>query len=236
MTVRVVSLVPSATETLLAWDVVPAACTRFCEQPLLPHVGGTKDPDVQAIAALRPDLVVVDREENRKEDAEALAAMGVPLHVMNVTSLQAVPGELHALAGAVGVNMPPVTLPPARADQGTAVAMIWRRPWMALGADTYGASVLRHIGLAHVAAEGDDRYPEVDLADVARRKPDVVVLPSEPYPFAERHREEIAAKVPNAHVVLVDGRDLVWWGSRSGAAVQRLGSVMDGLRGARPPQ
>ena len=74
------------------------------------------------------------------------------------------------------------------------------------------------------------------LADVARRKPDVVVLPSEPYPFAERHREEIAAKVPNAHVVLVDGRDLVWWGSRSGAAVQRLGSVMDGLRGARPPQ
>ena len=134
MTVRVVSLVPSATETLLAWDVVPAACTRFCEQPLLPHVGGTKDPDVQAIAALRPDLVVVDREENRKEDAEALAAMGVPLHVMNVTSLQAVPGELHALAGAVGVNMPPVTLPPARADRGTAVAMIWRRPWMALGA------------------------------------------------------------------------------------------------------
>lgn len=236
MTVRVVSLVPSATETLLSWDVVPAACTRFCEQPLLPHVGGTKDPDIQAIAALRPDLVVMDREENRKEDADALAAMGVPLHVMHVTSLAAVPGELQTLAKAVDVSVPPVALPAARASRGTAVAMIWRRPWMALGADTYGASVLRHVGLQPIAHHSEDRYPEVALDDVARRKPDVVVLPSEPYPFADRHRDEITAAVPDANVVLVDGRDLVWWGSRSAAAVQRLGSVMDGLRAARPPR
>jgi hypothetical protein len=85
-------------------------------------------------------------------------------------------------------------------------------------------------------AAAAERYPEVELADLARRKPDVVVLPSEPYPFADRHREEVAAAVPDAQVVLVDGRDLVWWGSRSAGAVQRLGSVMDGLRGARPPR
>ena len=84
---RVVSLVPSMTETLLAWGIVPTACTRFCEQPELNALGGTKDPDVAAIIALRPDLVVMDREENRVEDAEALAAAGLDVHVMHVTSI-----------------------------------------------------------------------------------------------------------------------------------------------------
>ena len=74
---RVVSLVPSVTETLLAWGIEPVACTRFCEQPDLPHVGGTKDPDLASIIGLAPDLVVLDREENRKEDAEALASAGM---------------------------------------------------------------------------------------------------------------------------------------------------------------
>ena len=74
---RVVSLVPSVTETLLAWGVTPVACTRFCEQPDLPHVGGTKDPDVDAIVALAPDLVVMCVEENRWEDAAALSAAGL---------------------------------------------------------------------------------------------------------------------------------------------------------------
>src|SRR5262245_35700425 len=74
--VRVVSLVPSVTETLLDWGIRPVAVTRFCEQPGFPTVGGTKDPDVAAIVALEPDLVVVNDEENRREDADALAAAG----------------------------------------------------------------------------------------------------------------------------------------------------------------
>jgi ABC-type enterochelin transport system substrate-binding protein len=79
--VRVVSLVPSVTETLLAWGLPVAACTRFCEQPDLVHVGGTKDPDLDAIVGLEPDVVVMDREENRRDDAEALmAALGTTHH------------------------------------------------------------------------------------------------------------------------------------------------------------
>ena len=77
---RVVSLVPSVTETLLAWGITPLACTRFCEQPQLPHVGGTKDPDISAIATLSPDLVVVCDEENRVEDADSLMALGIEVH------------------------------------------------------------------------------------------------------------------------------------------------------------
>ena len=81
---RVASLVPSATESLRALGVEPIACTRFCEQPDLPTVGGTKDPDVDAIVELGPDLVVLDEEENRREDHDALVARGMPVHVTGV--------------------------------------------------------------------------------------------------------------------------------------------------------
>src|SRR3954471_23264780 len=103
---RVVSMVPSLTETLLAWDVVPVACTRFCERPELPHVGGTKDPDIAAIVALQPDLVVVDKEENRREDAAALAAAGIRVHVTAVRSVADVAPALAALTAAVAVPVP----------------------------------------------------------------------------------------------------------------------------------
>ncbi|MEY3641651.1 MAG: hypothetical protein RLZZ199_1456, partial [Actinomycetota bacterium] len=85
---RVVSLVPSVTESLLAWGIEPVACTRFCEQPQLRHVGGTKDPDVAAIADLSPDIVVVDREENRRDDAEDLARRGLRVVDLHVTSVE----------------------------------------------------------------------------------------------------------------------------------------------------
>src|SRR6478735_6830994 len=100
---RVVSLVPSVTETLLAWGVTPVACTRFCEQPSLPHVGGTKDPDVAAIIRLAPDVIVVDEEENRLEDAEALVAAGLTVHTMAVRSVEALDAQLRDLAEQVEV-------------------------------------------------------------------------------------------------------------------------------------
>src|SRR5437588_4828173 len=107
---RVVSLVPSVTETLLAWDIEPVACTRFCEQPALPHVGGTKDPDIDAIVALRPDLVVVDVEENRIEDAEALRAAGLRVHVLHIRSVADIEPQLSALSAVVGHRHGPTAL------------------------------------------------------------------------------------------------------------------------------
>ena len=101
---RVVSLVPSVTETLLAWGIEPVACTRFCEQPDLPHVGGTKDPDVAAIADLAPDLVVVDEEENRREDHDALVDAGLAVHVLAVRDLAHLDDAMAGLAAAVGAT------------------------------------------------------------------------------------------------------------------------------------
>lgn len=215
---RVVSLVPSVTETLLAWGVEPVACTRFCEQPELRHVGGTKDPDVPAIVELRPDLVVVDEEENRREDHAALVAAGLAVHVLAVRGLADVDVQMATLALRIGAAWEPVVLGDALPIRHHAYVPIWKRPWMALGAPTYGTDVLRHLGIDNVA-DGLGSYPELDPAGAAARGGDLVVAPSEPYPFAERHRAELEVAGPT---VFVDGQDLVWWGARTSAAIDRL--------------
>jgi ABC-type Fe3+-hydroxamate transport system substrate-binding protein len=241
---RVVSLVPSVTETLLAWGVQPVGVTRFCEHPELPMVGGTKDPDLAAIAALAPDLVVLCDEENRLEDAEALAAAGLATHVVHIQSVDEVFGALVDLAAAVDAPTPepPLPEPPLpetgqenarypgakmpnlRGDgpgDGRALAFvpIWRRPWMTLNATCYGSSVLDAIGIGNVFADDAERYPTTTLDEVAARRPDLVIAPSEPYPFGPRHVAELEAVAP---VELIDGQDLFWWGVRTPAALERL--------------
>jgi len=218
--VRVVSLVPSVTETLAVWGVTPVACTRFCERPDLPHVGGTKDPDLQMIVALAPDLVVMDEEENRRPDHDALVAAGSAVLALAVRSLADVGPALVTLAGRLGVE------PPADQDLGgpvlrravRAYVPIWRRPWMALGEPTYGSSLLAALGMVNVAA-GLGAYPPLGPDEAARLHPDVVVAPDEPYPFGPRHVLELAAAAP---VRLVDGKDLFWWGARTPSALARL--------------
>jgi ABC-type Fe3+-hydroxamate transport system substrate-binding protein len=224
---RVVSLVPSVTETLLAWGVTPAACTRFCEQPDLPHVGGTKDPDVAAIVDLAPDLVVMCVEENRREDADALAAAGVATASLSIDGVADVAPALRMLAALVGaeVDVPDLAVPPPGPPVARAFVPIWKRPWMSLAGGTYGSSLLAALGVANVFADADagpgggDRYPTVTLDEARARRPDVVLAPSEPYPFAERHVPLLAEVAP---VVLVDGQDLFWWGIRTPAALARL--------------
>lgn len=231
---RVVSLVPSVTETLLAWGVTPVACTRFCEQPDLPHVGGTKDPDIDAIAALQPDLVVLCVEENRREDAEALTAAGVRTASLAIDGLADVGPALRMLAALVAVVPPPREMDALDALSGAdvqpprlrAFVPIWRRPWMTLSAGTYGSSLLAALGVANLFADAVDRYPTVTLDEVRARRPDVVLAPSEPYPFAERHVPLFADVAP---VVLVDGQDLFWWGARTPAAIARLRARLAGV-------
>jgi ABC-type Fe3+-hydroxamate transport system substrate-binding protein len=243
--VRVVSLVPSLTETLLAWGITPVGVTRFCEQPALTAVGGTKDPDVARIAALAPDVVLVDREESRREDAEALSAAGIALHVTHVRSVADVEPTLEALAVAVGLDRRPA--PPetegdacsvSRAEQWRpgpelgawsapppaplrAFVPIWRRPWMTLSARTYGASALAAVGVEVVFADRPEPYPTVELPDVSAAGANAVLLPTEPYPFSARHVGALASEL-GLPARLVDGRDLFWWGARTPAALVRL--------------
>jgi ABC-type Fe3+-hydroxamate transport system substrate-binding protein len=241
--VRVVSLVPSATESLLALGVTPLACTRWCEQPGIPTVGGTKNPDLEAVVALAPDLVVMNDEENRLDDHRALVAAGLRVHSMSPRSVADVGPEVAALAGIVGRPVPDPFGPPAwsawlaatrhepRAHRGA--VLVWRRPWMTLASDTYGASVLDLLGVAlvdvgGVATGGTDRYPEVALPGLAECGVDLVILPDEPYEFDDRHAAEVRDAIPGARVVFLDGRDLFWWGTRTPVACRRLAAALAG--------
>ncbi len=218
---RIVSLVPSVTETLLAWGIAPIAVTRFCEHPELPQVGGTKDPDVARIVELAPDLVIVNDEENRKEDFDALERAGLEVHVVRVSRVEDVDDALTSLASAVRSQFEPEPLPARISARSHAFIPIWRRPWMTMNGDTYGSSVLAHLGLENVFASAPQRYPEIVLAEVPRA--DVVLAPTEPYPFGPRHQAELAAIAP---VLFVDGKDLFWWGVRTPGALARLGAQL----------
>jgi ABC-type hemin transport system substrate-binding protein len=222
--VRIVSLVPSSTETLLALGADVIACTRFCEQPQLPHVGGTKNPEIDAILRLAPDLVVVDREENRFEDHDALIAAGLDVFVSHVTDVEsslAVIGELARFAHVEhrASRTPSRFNPEVRRK---AFVPIWRRPWMTISSSTYGAAVLDHIGVDLVSVGSSDIYPTVTLDDVAAATPDVILVPSEPYAFEARHLIEVQQAMPNVPLVRIDGQDLFWWGWRTPAAISRM--------------
>jgi ABC-type Fe3+-hydroxamate transport system substrate-binding protein len=236
--VRVVSLVPSATETLLALGVQPIACTRFCEQPDIAHVGGTKDPEVAQISLLKPDLVVVNDEENRLEDVERLQQLGLTIHSMSPRSVADVGPAVADLAAAVGAEAPELFTAPAwgqwleewrrprKGEPRRTFVLVWRRPWMTLAGDTYGSSLLQLLGCFNVFTGPGVRYPVVELPDAAGRKPELVLLPTEPYPFKERHVAEVTEAVPDADVVIVDGQDLFWWGIRTPGALQRLADAL----------
>jgi ABC-type Fe3+-hydroxamate transport system substrate-binding protein len=216
---RIVSLVPSLTETIASIDpALLVGATDWCVEPLgldVVRVRGTKNPDVPRIAQLHPDVVLANEEENRPADITALRAAGLAVWV---TDVRAVPDGLASLArmlSACGLPRPvwlddaaatwdaPARLEPPR----RAVVPIWRRPWMALGRDTFAGDVLARLGVVNVLAGAAARYPRVDLAALSAH--DLVVLPDEPYQFTAEDGPEAFPGVPCA---LVSGRHLTWYG------------------------
>jgi len=213
----VVSLVPSLTETVAATAAdLLVGVTDWCTHPsdlAATRVGGTKNPRVDQVAALEPDLVLVNTEENRAADLDALRAAGLQLWV---TDYQTVPDALHGLAElleALDLGRPAwldtadaTWAEPWAGPRATALVPIWRRPWMALGRDTFAGDVLRRLGIDNLLAADPARYPAIDLAGLPPY--DVVVLPDEPYAFSEADGPEVF-DVPAR---LVSGRHLTWYG------------------------
>jgi ABC-type hemin transport system substrate-binding protein len=209
---RIVSLVPSATETLLALGADVVACTRFCNQSL-PTVGGTKNPDVDAIVALTPDVVVVDTEENRREDAEALEKAGLELVVTSVRSVDDALAVVDTLAGASATAAPTLRVGANhRYTRMRAFVPIWRRPWMTVNGATYGASLLGSIAVDLVTADLSTEYP---------------------YSFADAHIAELRDAFPASRIMRVDGEDLFWWGIRTPDAQRRLAQQIGGTATSR---
>ncbi|MFC4147573.1 helical backbone metal receptor [Micromonospora mangrovi] len=237
---RVVSLVPSLTEAVaLTRPEVLVGATDWCTHPDgldVDRVGGTKYPDLDRVLALRPDLVLLNEEENRRADADALVAAGVPVRV---TFPRTVPGaltELGDLVTALGVTTAPDWLvaarrawadPPRPATPRRAVVPVWRRPWVVLGGNTFAGDVLRRLGVVNAYADDAERYPRPTLDEVRARDPELVVLPDEPYRFTADDGPESFPGVPYA---LVSGRHLTWYGPSLAEAAALL---TDQLAGAR---
>jgi ABC-type Fe3+-hydroxamate transport system substrate-binding protein len=248
---RVVSLVPSLTEALFSLGLGPrvVGVTEWCVHPAeavatLPRVGGTKTPDVDRILALRPDLVLANREENRRRDVVRLREAGIPVWVSyprtvrEGASLLAELAALGASAEAYGRVVEPVLAAVAEAERRRKAGPrrrvfcpIWRDPWMTVGADTYAHDMIALCGGENVFADREDRrYPRIELSDVVEAAPEVVLLPDEPFAFGPRDAAELARLATPAgrdgRIHLIDGTWVSWYGPRIRRAVEALSALV----------
>lgn len=228
---RIISVVPSQTELLfdlgLADEVV--GITKFCIHPA--HkvrgkviVGGTKTLHSDRIHALRPDLILANKEENTREQIEELQRH-YPVHVTDVVTLPDALAMIREVGALVGkgeqaeemVVQIAQTLPIRSSEEvpaGLRVAyFIWRKPYMVAAGDTFIHAMLDAAGFQNAFA-GQSRYPEVSPDDLRATQPDLIFLSSEPYPFSRKHVAELEVICPSARVLVVDGEVFSWYGSR----------------------
>jgi ABC-type Fe3+-hydroxamate transport system substrate-binding protein len=217
---RVVSLVPSLTETVASLDpALLVGATAWCTHPpdlAISRIGGTKNPDVAAIVGLRPDVVLANEEENRESDLDALRAAGLPVWITKIRDLPAALRSLRRMIMLACGRPAPAWLDAAALAWGhpvtiarAAIVPIWRRPWMVVGSDTFAGDLLARLGTANIYAGHPDRYPRMSLDELRAAGADLVVLPDEPYRFSASDGPEAFGGTPTA---LVSGRHLTWYG------------------------
>jgi ABC-type Fe3+-hydroxamate transport system substrate-binding protein len=234
---RVVSIVPSLTESVaVSAPGLLVGATDWCSHPAdldVTRVRGTKNPAVDRIVELRPDLVLANAEENRAEDLEALRAAGIAVWVTYPRTVPEALDSLGRMLAACRLDRPSWLdeAAAAWAEPGTgprtrAVIPIWRRPWMAVGSGTFTGDLLARLGVDNVLADHEERYPRVDLAALPEH--DLVVLPDEPYLFTPTDGPEAFA----APSVCVSGRDLTWYGPSLVQARRRLAEQLTTSSGA----
>lgn len=250
---RIVCLIPSTTELLCELGLGDAlvGITAYCREPAdvirdKVRVGGEKDPDLAVIRRLEPDLVIANMEENRREDVEALRASGIPVWVTyprTVAGMLAMIEELGELTGTavraralrqeLEALVHEVAAATARRPPVRVFYPIWREPWMTVNQDTYVHDVLRLSGGANVFGDRPERYPTVTLAEMAARRPEVILLPDEPFRFRRIHLQDFArwTEVPavrTGRIHLIDGKLCSWHGPRLAQALQTLPRLLTG--------
>ena len=232
---RVVCLVPSLTEAVaVTAPGLLVGATDWCTHPPgldVVRVRGTKNPDRRRIQALAPDLVIANQEENRRLDVERLRAAGVAVWVTVIESVQQSLRSMRRLLVEVLTLDEPAWLAdataawaPAPGARGTAVVCVWREPWIVVGATTFTGDLVARLGLGNPFGDGAARYPHVDPVGTIAARPDVVILPDEPYVFTPADGPEAFPGVP---VALVPGRLLTWYGPSLSTARTELTRRLD---------
>lgn len=245
---RIVSLVPSQTELLadLGLEAEVIGITKFCVHPqrwfrTRTRIGGTKTVHIDQVGALEPDLIIANKEENVREQIEALERIA-PVWVSDIRTLD----DALSMIRGVGAVCNRATqgndiadtiterfrLLPARRPASVAYG-IWRAPWMWAGGDTFISDIMHRCGLTNVL-EHVPRYPELSLDQLQALDPGLVLLSSEPYPFKEVHIAEVKAVLPHAQVILVDGEMFSWYGSRLLKAPEYLAGLLSACDTSAP--
>lgn len=225
---KIISLVPSLTELLFDLGLKDQLVgrTRFCVHPEnevteVEIVGGTKNPKLERIVELQPDFILANKEENRKEDIEVLKKYS-EVRVTEIDTIQDAILEISALGAKLGVQKEARSLVKKITDLMderpensplSAAYFIWKDPWMTIGNDTYIHDVLQSYQLTNVYGN-ETRYPKTTLDELAVKNPDLILLSSEPYPFKQKHMDEIRKVCPSSKIELVNGEWFSWYGSR----------------------
>ena len=227
--VRIISLVPSQTELLfylgLGNEVI--GITRFCVHPehwfqTKTRIGGTKQLKTDLIHQLQPDLLIANKEENIKEQVEELATR-YPVWVSDINNREDAYEMIHSIANMVGkpvegkeliskIQLEFEQLSTIHHKIRTAY-LIWKEPYMTVGGDTFIHSMMAAAGLENIFAN-KSRYPEINVEELKAIHPELVLLSSEPYPFQQKHIDELQEALPQAKIILANGEMFSWYGSR----------------------
>lgn len=254
---KIISLVPSLTETLHSWGVGGSivGVTKFCVRPTDARftasvIGGTKDPNLESIKLLRPDLVVADEDENKPEHLASIQAMGIKVHTTKIELVEDVARELRDLGKLVGRQHEAEKMAGDLSEEAHRLrgltrlvpplrcfVPIWKKPIMSLGARTYMSDLLRIAGGLNIF---DDvtakKYFIVDDDEVRGRDLDAVLLPTEPYRFREPDRKFFSERfdLPVDSVRVVDGQAFTWFGAESLHGLRVITDIVAGLRATLP--
>jgi ABC-type Fe3+-hydroxamate transport system substrate-binding protein len=244
---RIISLVPSLTELLfsLGVDERVVGITKFCVHPVewfqtKTRVGGTKKINFKTIHDLSPDLIIANKEENVKEQIEALAK-DYDVWVTDVNDLFDALEMIRDMGRLTGENDRAISMASEIEQAFTklraqaslkrkirAAYFIWKDPYMVAGSDTFIDNMMGYCGLENIFSH-KARYPEISLSEIIQNDCETILLSSEPYPFKEHHKEEIQNLFPGVKVILTDGEMFSWYGSRLIKSANYFQSLVNSL-------
>ena len=226
---RIISLVPSQTELLydLGQDTEVAGITKFCIHPdhwfrNKTRVGGTKQVKMDIIHQLQPDLIIANKEENVKEQVEELAS-NYPVWISDINNLDdalLMISEIGSITGKekaaqnimiqIKENFSSLKDPGYHPKTGY---LIWKDPYMTVGGDTFIHSMLEAAGFENIFSE-QKRYPVISIDELKSSGCELLLLSSEPFPFQQKHMDELQQYLPSTKIMLADGEMFSWYGSR----------------------
>ncbi len=246
---RIVSIVPSQTELLhhLGLDMEVIATTKFCVHPQSwfrnkTRIGGTKNLNIDKIVELRPDLILANKEENEQVQLDALCKT-TPVWISDIHNLSEALQMIESvgvlinkktnaskLIGEIKAAFEKLKLSIGPNQSKTVLYLIWHNPYMTIGSDTFISDMLSRCGLTNCIQQ--TRYPKIAIEEIRELNPDYIFLSSEPFPFKQKHIEELQKELPLTKIEMVNGEMFSWYGNRMKISPVYFAELLSKLKGA----